>query len=146
MDRIIRKEIEIINQSILIELPDSAISPREFVELNVTQINYMMKQITETSIRIEKMFHFIIKLILYRINDKYSLKNDNQKFDFFNVVLALEDIKDSDGVIKCNSELQLLINFKFKDFVSVQLYLLHIQMNSSPLPFILQVSKSTNNV
>jgi hypothetical protein len=105
MDRIIRKEIEIINQSILIKLPETAISPQEFLELNETHINNKMKQITEASIRIEKVFHFVIKLILYRIYDKYPLKNNNQKFDFFNVVLALENIKDSDGVIKCNSEL-----------------------------------------
>jgi hypothetical protein len=105
VDRKIRKEIEIINQSLLIKLPEIAISPQEFLELNTTHINYKMKQITETSIHIEKVFHFVIKLILYRIYDKYPLKNNNQKFDFFDVVLALEVIKDSDGMIKCNSEL-----------------------------------------
>lgn len=61
-----------------------------------------MQSISEKTIFLEKVFHYVIKMILYRVNDKYSFKDEDMLFDFFHVNIAMEDIKDTDGEAKRN--------------------------------------------
>lgn len=94
MDHILRKSLSSISQYILIKSPDSAVWPEEFLAFNTTYIQETMKLIKKKSIFSEKIFFSIIQLILYRIHDKYCFKDDDEKFDFFNVAQAMNDVRD----------------------------------------------------
>jgi len=61
-----------------------------------------MKIISDKTIFIEEVFSYLIKLIIYRVNDKYFLKDEHMMYDFFNLNKALEVIKDTDGEAKRN--------------------------------------------
>lgn len=61
-----------------------------------------MKIISDKTIFIEEVFSYLIKLIIYRVNDKYFLKDEDMMYDFFNLNKALEVIKDTDGEAKRN--------------------------------------------
>lgn len=96
MDRILRKSLSSISEYILIKSLDSAVWLEEFLTFNTTYIREIMKLIIKKSMSTEKTFISIIKLILYRIHDKYSFKDDDKKFDFFDVAQAMDDIRDTD--------------------------------------------------
>lgn len=96
MDLILQKSLTSISQYVLFKSPDSAMLPDEFLAFNNTYTQETMISITKKSIFLEKTFLSLMKLILYRIHDKYSFKDDDKKYEFFNVALALEDIRDSD--------------------------------------------------
>lgn len=78
--------------------------PQEFSDYNEMHLHEVMHQITKKSIFLEKTFFFIIKLILFRINDKYSFKTYDKMYDFFNISNALEQVKDTDGEAKHDGE------------------------------------------
>ena len=73
-----------------------------------------MKHISDKSIFIEDVFNYVIKLIIYRVNDKYSFKDEESMYNFFNVNRALEDIKDTDGEAKRNGMVYPNIGIFFK--------------------------------
>lgn len=100
MAQILRESFATINQYLLIKLPDSAIWPDEFASQNTLNIEEKMKDITKKSIFLERTFLYVIRLILNRIHDKYAFKDEDKKYDFFDVNLALDDIKDIDGEVK----------------------------------------------
>lgn len=100
MDGILRNEIENIRKYVLVKLPNEAVTPKEFLELNEMHIKETMEEIKKKSIYLENIFHYMIKLILFRINDKYSFKDNDKMYDFFNVTTALENVRDSDVSIK----------------------------------------------
>jgi hypothetical protein len=102
LNYILQNEIENIAQYLLIMLPDHPVWPHEFKELNKIYLEDTMKNISDKSIFIEDVFNYVIKLILYRVNDKYSFKDEESMYKFFNVNRALEDIKDTDGEAKRN--------------------------------------------
>lgn len=102
MNRILRNEIENIAQYLLIKLPDQPLWPQEFQELNKIHLKDTMNKISEKTIFIEELFHYVIKLIIYRVNDKYYFKSEDTMYDFFNITKALEEIKDTDGEAKRN--------------------------------------------
>lgn len=102
MNYILRTEIDNIAQYLLIKLPDEPVWPHEFKELNKIYLEDAMKNISDKSIFIEEVFNYAIKLILFRVNDKYSFKDEDMMYKFFNVNRALEDIKDTDGEAKRN--------------------------------------------
>lgn len=104
MDLILRKSLSSMNQYMLIKLPDSPVWPHEFLELNNANIQEMIKLITKKSIFSEKIFLSIIESILYRLHDKYSFKDDKDKFNFFDVTLALDDIRDTDRELRRDGE------------------------------------------
>lgn len=97
MTRIVEKEISNIRQFQYVQLPNLAVGPGEFERLNEIHLQETMNQLIKKSKLLEKIFHYIIKLILYRINDKYSFKPEDKKYDFFNSIKALEEIKVTDG-------------------------------------------------
>jgi hypothetical protein len=96
MDEILRQEIQYINKCILIKLPNKTMTPQEFLTLNETHIKETMKIIKKKSLDLENLFQYIIQLILYRIKDKYSVKDNNKLYDFFNIAKALENVRDTD--------------------------------------------------
>lgn len=96
MDRILRESLSSMSEYTLIKSPESAVWPEEFLTFNTTYIQEIMKLITKKSISTEKTFFSIIKLILYRIHDKYAFKEDDKKFDFFDIAQAMDDIRDTD--------------------------------------------------
>lgn len=104
MDRKLRQEIKNINNYLFIKLPNEAITHEEFLELNEIHIKETIKDITKKSIALENIFQYIIKLILYRINDKYSFKNKDEMYDFFNVAKALENVRETDLEVNRNRE------------------------------------------
>lgn len=104
MDGILRQEIENINKCLLIKLPNETMTSQEFLTLNETHIKETMKIITKKSIHLENIFQYIIQLILYRINDKYSFKDNDKLYEFFNVEKALENVRDTDVEIKRKGE------------------------------------------
>lgn len=61
-----------------------------------------MKIISDKTVFIEEVFIYLIKLIIYRVNDKYFFKDEDTMYDFFNLNKALEVIKDTDGEAKRN--------------------------------------------
>jgi len=83
-------------------LPAKPVWPQEFKELNRVHLEDTMKIISDKTIFIEDVFNYVIKLIIYRVNDKYSFKDEDTMYDFFNVNKALEVIKDTDGEAKRN--------------------------------------------
>jgi len=83
-------------------LPAQPVWPHEFKELNRIHLEDTMKIISDKTIFIEEVFSYLIKLIIYRVNDKYSFKDEDSMYDFFNLNKALEVIKDTDGEAKRN--------------------------------------------
>lgn len=116
MNRIIHKEIRNLNQYVLICLPNEAKWPQEFTDLNEIYLEKTMKQITKKSIALEKTFLYVIQLILFRINKKYSFKHDDGVYDFFNISIALEPNKDTDGEAKYDGMFVLVDCKKKKKF------------------------------
>lgn len=100
MNHILHNEIQNMNQYVLICLPDEAKWPQEFTDLNEIYLEKIMSQITKKSIFLEKTFLYVIKLILFRINNKYFFKHHDGIYDFFNIPIALEPNKDTDGEAK----------------------------------------------
>lgn len=68
-----------------------------------------MKRVKKKSAAIEKHFEFMVKLILYRINNRYAFKDENKMYNYFNIAKAIMDIKESDGDVKQNSKFHKLI-------------------------------------
>lgn len=81
-------------------MPPVPVWPEEFGQLNETHLEKVSEHITNKSIFLEKTFLYLIKLILFRINDKYSFKEGDQIYDFFNIPIGLEPNKDTDGEAK----------------------------------------------
>lgn len=97
-----------MNQYVLICLPDEAKWPQEFTDINEMYLEKIMNHITKKSIFLEKTFLYVIKLILFRINNKYSFKHDDGIYDFFNISIALEPNKDTDGEAKYDGTFALV--------------------------------------
>lgn len=108
MNRILCKEIENISSYQLITLPQVAMSPHEFAELNEMHLEEVINQITKKSIVLENTFLYVIRLILFRVNDKYSFKDGDGIYDFFNIPVALEPNKDTDGEAKKDGKFALI--------------------------------------
>lgn len=108
MNRILFKGIKNINSYLLIALPQVAILPQEFAELNETHLEEVINQITKKSVFLENIFLYVIRLILFRINDKYSFKVGDEIYDFFNIPVALEPNKDTDGEAKNDGKFALI--------------------------------------
>jgi len=80
-----------------------------------------MKIISDKTVFIEEVFSYLIKLIIYRVNDKYSFKDEDTMYDFFNLNKALEVIKDTDGEAKRNGTSLSEIGLKNKSSFNVYL-------------------------
>lgn len=98
------KEIGNLNRFLFIRMPESTLWLHEFIDLNKEHLQNMIKEFTKKSMSIEKLFYFICRLIIFRINDKYQFKDGDEMYDFVNLEEALKPIKEADGNIWSGGE------------------------------------------
>lgn len=84
--------------------------PEDFQSFNLSYIQEIMKLVSKKSAALEKQFEFVVRLILYRINDKYAFKDESKMYNYFNVAKAMADIKETDGEVKQNGRFQKFIH------------------------------------
>lgn len=92
-------------------MPDSAVYPKEFEEMNEIHLKEKTSEFVKISKSMERTFHIVMDLILYRINDIYSFKIEANILNYFNANKALERIEMVDGELLKERE---FVKFVFK--------------------------------
>jgi len=91
------ENIKSIKRLVFIKLPDSAVYPKEFEEINEIHLKEKKNEFVKISKSMERTFHVVMDLIIRRINDIYSFKTDANLLNYFNANKALEHMEMVDG-------------------------------------------------
>jgi len=93
-----------------IDIPDAAVYPKEFEELNETNLRTKLDELVKISRHMEKSFHTIMRMIVFRINDIYFFKDEANMFNYFNTNKALEHVNAQHTGPSTESEFAILIS------------------------------------